>query len=169
MFNALFFFFPVRVLIASFLVGGVDEVEDTVADRVVAGNELQKRRLHDGVVGSDRLGGSKPDPGLVGAGDDVVVGQGSDDAVVVRIGDQGAVVARVVEGDAVQNPLDVQVLADRDAGRAVKRDTIIHLLETDRVPILGVRVVLDERDGTETAVDLEAIFTVVTRLVKDAR
>lgn len=78
--------------------------------------------------------------------------------------------ARVVEADAAQDPLHVDVLADRETGRAVKRDAVVHLLETDRVPVLGVGVVLDERDRAETAIDLEALVTEVRKkglVIKD--
>lgn len=76
-------------------------------------------RLDDGVVSSGRLSASNPDPGLVGTEDDVFVRQSLHDAVERRQGDQGARGSGVVEADAVENPLDIEVLAFLKAGRAV--------------------------------------------------
>lgn len=104
-------------------------------------------RLDDGVVGGGGLGLSEPDPGLVGAEEDVVVGEAGHDAVVLGLGDHGVASPGVVEADAGQDPLDVEVLADLEAGRPVQGNAVVDLLQTDRVPVLGVLVALDELDG----------------------
>lgn len=117
-------------------------------------------RLDDGVVGSGRLRGGKPDPGLVSAEDDVFVRQRLHDAAELSQGDGGVGAAGIVEADAVEDPLDIEVLAFLEAGRAMQGNTIVHLLEADRIPVLGVLVVLDELDGTQSTVDLESLVTV---------
>lgn len=117
-------------------------------------------RLDDGVVSSGRLGGSEPDPGLIGTEENVVVRQTLHDAVERSDGDQGVGGAGIVELDTLEDPLDIEVLAFLKAGRAMQGNTVVQLLETDRVPVLGSLVTLHELDGTQSTVDLKSLVTV---------
>jgi hypothetical protein len=115
--------------------------------------------LDDGAVGDIGLDLSHPGEGLVGAGSDVEVGEGSEDGVELSVGD-GVGDLGVVEVDTGHDVLDRRGLANLEVEGAVQADTVLELLEPPPVELLAILVLGDELLSTEGAVNFESLGTV---------
>lgn len=107
-------------------------------------------------VGSLGLVLAEPLEGLVGAGQEVVVGELGDDLVDDGLVDAEDAGAAVVDGDALDGAPDQGLLLGGEAVGTLEGDGVPHLLDLGLAPLLAVRVVLDEVAGAVGRVDLEA-------------
>jgi hypothetical protein len=128
---------------------------------VISGHIVSAEPLNEVVIARLGLRGSEPGECFDGTLLEGIGWELGDDALVLRRRDFDGDIVDAIEADAGGDPPGVDVLVLVDAGCPVQGNAVVDALEARRGPrLLAGIVVLDELDGAEGTVNLEALVTI---------